>query len=403
MHNAIIHDTRILLPVLLTMKKATAKKTTLFHSINRSILFQYQKDCVELIKRMSASRGKALISIAPGYGRTIIIALALKELLKEKGIEHALIVVPRKILEEQFIQNFARYSLESSKLASRSEKHSVKLEDELKNTSVVVSTLAMFRKRVCEVAPDLFDVVFFDECHELSENDWKTAERLKSAVIGLTATHPSLISGKVLSFFNLQKPTYSYGMASVKLKELANVFIGANYNSDELLNEGKWKFIRPRDIKEGLVVKVKTFASDKLIEKNRKKTLKVGDIVLQNAFNFGKMAIIQEKDLPAMASTNLFVIRSTTITPKFLFDHLQSKVVAAAFRKQLEDLAHGTPIRHISLRDVREILVPLPFSEEHLWKFADIRRSGNIEDFIKARNEIAHLRSAYELYSASEE
>jgi len=377
------------------MKKATAK---------RIVLFPYQKECVELIKKASASKERVLISIAIGYGRTIIIVLALKELFKAKRIKRALIVVPRNVLQDQFIHVLTEYSLESTKLVSRLEKRSeLTLEHELKDASIVVSTLAMFRKRMHQLPSNFFDIIFFDECQELSERDWKAAKRLESAIVGLTLNHPLLISSKVLSFFNLRKPTYSYGMSSVKLKGLADVFLGANYNSLELLDKGRWKFIRPRDIKGGRIVKVKTFASDELVKRSRKSALKVGDIILQNVFDFSRMAIIEEKDLPAIVSRNLFVIRSTTISPRFLFDYLQSKTIAAAFRKQLEDVSHGAPIRHISLRDIKEIPVPLPFSEEHLSKFADIRQFDNIKDLIEARNKIAHLRRAYELYSKSEE
>jgi hypothetical protein len=377
------------------MKKTTAEKTA---------PFQYQKDCLKVIKKVSATKGRALIAIAQGYGRTIIIALALKELLKERRIRRALIVVPHKVLEEQFIRVFAGYSLKSIKLFSHAKKNlEPKLEHELKDASVVVSSLAMFRKEVFQLAPGFFDIAFFDECHDLSERDWKVADQLKSAIIGLTATYPLLINREVLSFFKLDKPTYSYGMSSVKLEDLADIFLGENYNSSELLDKGKWKFIRPRDIKDGRIAKAVAFASDKLIERSRRNILKVGDIVLQNVFNFGKMGIIENKDLPAIASKNLFVIRSTRINPNFLFNYLQSEAIAAAFRKQLEDHAHGVLIRHISLGDAREIPVPLPFSEEHLWKLADIKRSGNLQDLVKARNEIAHLRSAYKLYSKREE
>lgn len=359
---------------------------------------------MKVIKRISDSKGRALIAIAPGYGRTIIVALALKELLKERRIKHALIVVPYKVLEEQFIQVFAGYSLESTKLSSHLEKHlELKPDHELKDALIVVSSSTIHRKKVFQLAPGFFDIVFFDECRNLSERDWKMADQLKSAIIGLTATHPSLISRKVLSFFKLDKPTYSYGMSPVKLKDLANIFLGENYNSSELLNRGKWKFIRPRDIKDGRIAKAVTFASDRLIQRSRRNALKIGDIVLQNAFDFGKMGIIEKKDLPAIASKNLFVIRSTKINPNFLFSYLQSEAIAAAFRKQLEDHAHGALIRHISLGDAREIPVPLPYSEELLWKLADIKRSGNLQDLVKARNEIAHLRSAYELYSKREE
>ena len=91
------------------MKKTIAKKTT---------LFQYQKDCLEAIKKTTASKGRALMAIAVGYGRTTIVALALKELFEERRIKHALIVVPRKVLEYQFTYVLHEHSLESIKLVS---------------------------------------------------------------------------------------------------------------------------------------------------------------------------------------------------------------------------------------------------------------------------------------------
>ena len=122
------------------MKKATAK---------RIVLFPYQKECVELIKKASASKERVLISIAIGYGRTIIIVLALKELFKAKRIKRALIVVPRNVLQDQLIHVLTEYSLESTKLVSRLEKRlELTLEHELKDASIVVSTLTMFRKRM---------------------------------------------------------------------------------------------------------------------------------------------------------------------------------------------------------------------------------------------------------------
>jgi hypothetical protein len=377
------------------MKKTAARKIA---------IFPYQIECVDIIRKVSASRGRALISIAVGYGRTVIVLAALKELFEAKKIKRALIVVPRRGLQDQFIHVLTEYCLESTKLTSRSEEHTkLTFENALRDASIVVSTLAMFRKRVDELSPDLFDIMILDECQELSESDWKTFKGMKSAIIGLTSGHPLLISPKMLSFFNLQRPTYSYGISSLKLKELANVFIGANYRTTDLLEEGTWKFIRPRDVKDGHIIKVKVYVSEEFVKRNRKGILNVGDIVLQNVFDFSKIAIIREEDLPAMASRNLFVIRSTTINPNSLFDYLQSKAIAVAFRKQLADLARGAPIKHISLSDVREIPVPLPFSEEHLSEFADIKRFARIKDLLEARNEIAHLRRAYELYSKSEE
>ncbi len=114
------------------------------------------------------------------------------------------------------------------------------------------------------------------------------------------------------------------------------------------------------------------------------------------------MAIVTEKDLPAIASRNLFVIRSKSVSPEFLFGYLQSKTVRIAFRKQLEDLAHGF-IKRINLIDVREMLIPLPFSEEQLKSFIKIDQPEKLDEreLEKAGNELRQLRRAYQEFQKS--
>lgn len=51
----------------------------------------------------------------------------------------------------------------------------------------------------------------------------------------------------------------------------------------------------------------KTYASEDLIKRNQKKVLSEGDILLQNIFDYKKMAIVSKKDLPAIASNNFFL------------------------------------------------------------------------------------------------
>ena len=115
------------------------------------------------------------------------------------------------------------------------------------------------------------------------------------------------------------------------------------------------------------------------------------------------MAIVREEDLPAIASQNLFIIRSKYIPPDILFEYLQSEAIADAFRSQLEELSQGTIIKRISLRDVAEIPVPLPFSIDHIMEFGTIKRFKGIDELKKARNELVHLREAYKQFSEGKE
>jgi hypothetical protein len=373
------------------MRKKTSKSI---------IPFPYQRDCIELIKKATMSRGRILLSIATGFGKTAIVIQALKDLVETKKVKHALIVAPRNVLLDMYSHLLLQHSLKNVKLISESNARSLeRWKKEYDNTPVFLSSLSTLRRQMTQLPSSFFDIVFLDECQNLSESDWGILGKLESTIVGLTSNHPSLINPRLLGFFGLKKPTYSYGMSSVRLKELANIISGANYSSADLLDKGKWKFIRPRDIKDNRILEIKTFASERLVKRSSKSVLVAGDIVLQNSFDFRRMAMVEEKDLPAIASKNLFIIRSTTINPEFLFDHLQSKTVAITFQKQLEGLAHGAPIRHITLKDVGDVLVPLPFSDGHLIRFTAIKQYRDLEDLVKARNEITHLKRAFKQYS----
>lgn len=363
--------------------------------------FQYQKDCIEIIRKAAVSRGRILLSIAPGFGRSAIIVQVLKELFEAKKIKRALIIAQRNVLLDMFSHFLLEHSLKNKRLIAGLEGYSqTTLEMEFEDTPVLLSSLSMFRKEITRFPSGFFGIVFLDECHTLSEKDWKIVDDLESTIVGLTSNHPSLISSRLLAFFGLKSPTYSYGMSSIKLKELAHIAIGANYSSADLSGKGTWKFIRPRDVKNNRILKARTFISESVVKRNPKAVLATGDILLQNIFDFDRMAIVTKKDLPAIASRNFFIIRPRIIDSDFLFDYLQSKTIRIAFRKQLEGLAHGV-IRHVNLIDIREMLIPLPFSNKHLDSLIKMKQYEKFNDLKKAREEFSKLRRAYQKYSKS--
>ena len=345
------------------------------------------------ILEASATRSKILITLAAGLGRTITIALALNELFKKGEIKKVIILVPRNELCYNYIYSLNKYSSAYARIIKLDSNTKPELVHDIKLPTVMASTLAMFR-RIGHLSPD-FDIIFLDGFHTFSEEDWAAINSVKSSVVGFTTLHPLEISPKLLSLFGKQAPDYSYGMSSIKLRELADIRVGAAYAKTQLQEKGSWKFVRPRDIKEGGELDVHTFIRESVAKDKAKSALRIGDILLQNIFSFGKIAIVKEKDLPAIASQNLFIIRSKKISPDLLFEYLQSKAIADAFRKQLEDLAHGAVIKHISLRDVGKIPVPLPFSKDQLSEFAGVKQLEDMYALKKARDELAHMRRSY--------
>lgn len=363
----------------------------------------FQKEIVENIMKTWQKKGKALISMAVGTGRTITITSALDKLLEKPEFRYALLVTPRLVLCDQFIQTFNKFL--KNVIISKFEKQNFSdiFTNPKLSPSIFVTTLATFKKNYELFPSSFFDIIFLDNCDELSEKDWNKINDLKSPLIALTGTHPFKISPKTLSGLGKQSPDFSYGMSSLVLKDLANIILGTNYSTKELSKKGKWKFFRPRDIKQNGFLETKTFISEDFVKKKQKSSLKKGDILLQNIFNFNKMAIVREQDLPALASNNLFIIRSKIISPDVLFEFLQSKAIAETFRRQLENVSHGAVIRRISLKDVKQIPVPLPFSMHQLCNIANIKNIDEIKVLKNLRNELAHLRKAYNEFSEIEE
>lgn len=367
-------------------------------------LLPYQKEITEIIVKTWTAKSVTLLSIAVGLGRTVTITWALNQLFRKSEFKRALIITPVSILREQFIQILNKYSANEA-LVLKFDKHtkSVLSQEFVHEPIILVTTLAMFRKLVDDIPSNFFDLVFIDDCQRMSDKDWSKVGKLKSPLIAITSIHPLKISKKMFSVLGKKAPDYSYGISSIQLRDIAEIRTGATYSTKQLLSEGTWKFFRPRDIKKSGFLETTAFISNEVARKKIKSSLKVGDIVLQNIFSFGKMAIVREEDLPAIASQNLFIIRSKTIPPDILFEYIQSKAIADAFRKQLEDISHGIVIRRISLRDVRQIPVPLPFSKEQIIEFGTINSIQNLRELERSRNKLAHLLNAYKQHSGIEE
>ena len=84
--------------------------------------------------------------------------------------------------------------------------------------------------------------------------------------------------------------------------------------------------------------------------------LKTGDLVLQNMGN-PEVYLVSDADLPDIyASTYDAVIKCTRISPEYLFMYLASE----DGQKSLKSIQTGTAVKHIVLRDLRRLAVPIP-------------------------------------------
>ena len=354
-------------------------------------LYDFQKKLIEKITDTVYKKNNLILSIATGLGRNIIITHAIKKLFKEGAIKNALVIADRNILLDQFSNVLNENNVINYRVTTRI-RNSV-LENAISN-AVYLSTIQRERKYIASFP---FDLIVIDECHRLSENDWNQIKKSKSVVIGLSSVSSHFMDKVAFEKYDSQTSILAYGLEPIKLKEIANVSRGVSYSSADILSKGKYKFIRPRDVEENEILEVNTFVNDEFYLKNQRKALRKGDILLQNIFDYERMVIVTEFDLPSFASNNFFVIRTEKISPQFLFNYLQSSSIKKQFQRQLDLISTGATIRRINLHDVREIIIPLPFSEEQINWFTNLEKYSK-EELIEINKQIIELKEALKKY-----
>lgn len=152
---------------------------------------------------------------------------------------------------------------------------------------------------------------------------------------------------------------------TVQLQELAEILNGRNIPSDKLLDEGQLLYLKPVHIKDGKLIVDKSFKyvnKSELREPDYKCIVQPGDIVISTIFNDLKMYIYSSNDIPAFASNNLAIIRSSK--QDYILSYLQTEEGKRIFKTQAEDLRKGVTIPHLSIKDLASIKIPIfPLSE----------------------------------------
>ncbi len=99
-----------------------------------------------------------------------------------------------------------------------------------------------------------------------------------------------------------------------------------------------------------------------------------GDILLQKQFGYHKIAKVEAADLPAIASSGLFIIRAFNVPENYLYTYLTSETGKEIFDRQLKSIERGATIVSIGLSDLRKIRVPL-FDAETMSAFVNIEKA----------------------------
>jgi|GEM_PF-1741032 len=143
-----------------------------------------------------------------------------------------------------------------------------------------------------------------------------------------------------------------------ELQDIAEIISGKNARPEQLGDNGI-PYLRGRNLQGGKIVAVNTFVNPDAVEEFSKVLLEEGDILLQKQFGYHKIARVDTTDLPAIASSGLFIIRAFDVPENYLFTYLTSETGKAIFDKQLKNIERGATVVSIGLSDLKKVRVPL--------------------------------------------
>lgn len=182
----------------------------------------HQTMCIETVCREIANgRRKMLVEMATGTGKTRTAAALLKRLFEANWATRALFVVDRNTLAIQAEDAFAEHLPHLP--CYRVPRTGRRFQDEKRVTIVTLQTLVNEYEKY---SSGYFDMIIIDECHRSIYGKWRRAlDHFDGIKVGLTAT-PCVMQDMpdldeedrtsirdTLRFFEVDRPTYSYGMA----------------------------------------------------------------------------------------------------------------------------------------------------------------------------------------------
>lgn len=169
----------------------------------------YQQEAMRALDHaLELGKRRFLIELPTGTGKTDIVCLYLKRLIKSGRAEKVLFLVDREQLAKQAIG--ALQDLLNAHPSYWLKPGQVKQEKQ-----ITVCLLQTMIGRYQEFTSGYFDVVIADECHRSIYGSWQTALTHFDAVqIGLTATPAEYIDRNTFKFYQCKngKPDFSYSI-----------------------------------------------------------------------------------------------------------------------------------------------------------------------------------------------
>ena len=171
------------------------------------IVRNYQADCMRAMDHaLELGKRRFLIELPTGTGKTDLICLQLKRLLKSIRAERILFLVDREQLAKQAIgavqdilNHHSSYWLKPGVIRQEKE--------------ITVALLQTMMGRYQEYTSGYFDVVIADECHRSIYGAWQAVlNHFDAFQIGLTATPAAYIERNTYQFYQCSegKPDFSY-------------------------------------------------------------------------------------------------------------------------------------------------------------------------------------------------
>ena len=108
----------------------------------------------------------------------------------------------------------------------------------------------------------------------------------------------------------------------------------------------------------GFIPEKVAFISDECNEKLKRSQLKAGDILFSIAGAIGRVAIVTEEMLPANTNQALSIIRITD--ENVYLPYIKLILTSPIVKKQFEKKKQGVAQLNLSLKDINEIVIPLP-------------------------------------------
>ena len=131
----------------------------------------------------------------------------------------------------------------------------------------------------------------------------------------------------------------------------------------------------------GFVESKVTHISEECNEKLRRSQLKEGDILFSIAGAIGRVAIVTKEMLPANTNQALAIIR--IVDEQIYLPYVKLILTSPIVTNQLEKKKQGVAQLNLSLKDINEILMPLPSKKQQI-ELADLFKK--VADVIYKRN-----------------